>query len=263
MIFQFLHKINFILISMSFSIIINRQLVSYIKKVYIKLLYLFSIINILFPEKKKKEILTNPLFSTPWTGKPFHSLSPISREISISFPITPSIVTTHHEQQSKGAQSTQAATQRGGENSKFEVPRFDVGEPIPKKINTRIPLSRERESIIPPPTFPLMYSQIFVRTRRYHSSSRRSSLGVAVSPYACFFLHPPPPSHSKVEFISRPNAPGYVRLLRLSLPYSSTLFHDPRFSFRATLRAYSPLTHPSLSWKSIVRGAGGIPRNRG
>lgn len=38
-----------------------------------------------------------------------------------------------------------------------------------------------------------MYSQIFVRTRRYHSSSRRSSLGVAVSPYACFFLHPPPP----------------------------------------------------------------------
>lgn len=73
MIFQFLHKINFILISMSFSIIINRQLVSYIKKVYIKLLYLFSIINILFPEKKKKRNSHKPSLLNPldWKTIPF------------------------------------------------------------------------------------------------------------------------------------------------------------------------------------------------
>lgn len=83
---------------MSFSIIINRQLVSYVKKVYPLNYCIFSqLLTFYSLKKKKKEILTNPLFSTPWTGKPFHSLSPISREISISFPITPSIVTTHHE----------------------------------------------------------------------------------------------------------------------------------------------------------------------
>lgn len=58
--------------------------------------------------------------------------------------------------------------------------------------------------------------------------------------------------HSKVEFISRPNAPGYVRLLRLSLPYSSTLFHDPRFSFRGE-RLFA-LTHPLLTPLPPFRG---------
>lgn len=71
-------QINFtVMLSMS-SLITNRQFVSYINYcIFSRLLAFYSL-------KKKKEILTNPLFSTPRTGKPFHSLSPISREKSQS-----------------------------------------------------------------------------------------------------------------------------------------------------------------------------------
>lgn len=102
-----------------------------------------------------------------------------------------------------------------------------------------------------------MYSQIFVRTRRYHSSSRPSSLGVVVSPYACFFLHPP--FEGGIHFAAqRPRLRSIASIIL-------TLFLDPLprssilVSGRATLRAYSPLTHPPppFPWKSIVRGAGG------
>lgn len=126
-----------------------------------------------------------------------------------------------------------------------------------------------------------MYSQIFVPTRRYHSSSRleaspfrrrRRKPSKCIYVYVCvcvralaFFSIP----HSKVEFISRPNALSYVRLLRLSLPYSSRF--DPLllllllspFSFRDERLFASPLT-PFLSVEIYRPGCRcPLPANRG
>lgn len=107
-----------------------------------------------------------------------------------------------------------------------------------------------------------MYSQIFVRTRRYHSSSRPSSLGVVVSPYACFFLHPP--FEGGIHFAAqRPRLRSIASIIL-------TLFLDPLprssilVSGRATLRAYSPLTHPPSPLSvEIYRPGCRWPRNRG
>lgn len=127
-----------------------------------------------------------------------------------------------------------------------------------------------------------MYSQIFVPTRRYHSSSRleaspfrrrRRKPSECIYVYMCvcvcvralaFFSIP----HSKVEFISRPNALGYVRLLRLSLPYSSRF--DPLllllllspFSFRDERLFASPLTHHPLPFRGDLSSGVQVPPPR-
>lgn len=85
-------QINFtVMLSMS-SLITNRQLVSYINYcIFSRLLAFYSL-------KKKKGNSHKPSLLNPpdWKTIPF-TFANFSREISISFPITPSIVTTHHE----------------------------------------------------------------------------------------------------------------------------------------------------------------------
>lgn len=136
-----------------------------------------------------------------------------------------------------------------------------------------------------------MYSQIFVLARRYHSpgSPERRFAGDDVSVHTCaiaqgcFFVFFPPTLWEGWNSFRGPTpsspASSAVRLLRLSLPYSTRLnphqtallffFLDPRFSILvsgrrlgtlsvATSRSATPTTLPAPSrpWKSIVRGAG-------
>lgn len=118
-----------------------------------KLLHLFSIISILFPEKK---ILTNLLlFQLPRNKSHSIHFPSISREISISplHPVSLPHITKASQQQSKAAQSTLVPTEgatisqwrKGGLQVRSSSTRGEESASDPEKINTRIPRERQRK----------------------------------------------------------------------------------------------------------------------